>query len=70
MTQEKFNEMMGVYRASLAKKPASAYATQSIENLKRKKTKAGVAVTDGTRPGDLITREEVITMLDRLSASL
>lgn len=70
MTQDKFNEMMKVYRAELAKKPASSYATQSIESLKRKKTKAGVAVTDGTRPGDLITREEVITMLDRLSASL
>ena len=70
MTQDKFNEMMKVYRAELAKKPASTYAVQSIENLKRKKTKAGVAITDGSRPGDLITREEVITMLDRLSASL
>ena len=70
MTQDKFNEMMKVYRAELAKKPVSTYAVQSIENLKRKKTKAGVAITDGSRPGDLITREEVITMLDRLSASL
>ena len=70
MTQEKFNEMMKVYRAELAKKPASAYAVASIESLKRKKTKNGASITDGSRPGDLVTREEVITMLDRLPASL
>lgn len=70
MTQDKFNEMMKAYRAGLAKKPTSAYAVKSIENLKRKKTKSGVAVTDGTRPGDLITREEVMTLLDRLAESM
>lgn len=70
MTQDKFNEMMGVYRASLGKKPASSWAKASIEEMKRKKTKSDASITDGTRPGDLITREEVIVMLDRLAASL
>lgn len=70
MTQDKFNEMMGVYRSTLGKKPASSWAKASIEEMKRKKTKKGVAVTDGTRPGDLVTREEVIVMLDRLADSL
>ena len=70
MTQDKFNEMMGVYRATLGKKPASSWAKASIEEMKRKKTKAGASITDGTRPGDLVTREEVIVMLDRLADSL
>lgn len=48
----------------------AVYAVASIESLKRKKTKNGASITDGSRPGDLVTREEVITMLDRLAASL
>jgi len=65
MTQEKFNEMMVEYRKGLSKKTISSWAKSAIDNLKSLKNKNGQAITDGSRPGDLITREEVCVMLDR-----
>ena len=50
---------MGEYRSELSKKPSSSWAKGAIENAKKN------GISDGSRPGDLITREEVITMLER-----
>ena len=50
---------MEKYRSELYKKPSSSLAKGAIENAKKE------GITDGSRPGDLITREEVITMLER-----
>lgn len=69
MTQEQFNKMMQEYRATLGKKSVSSWAASALANMKKRKTKKGVAVTDGTRPGDFITREEVLVMLDRFADS-
>lgn len=59
MSYEDFKKYMEQYRAELSKKPASSYAREPIEKAKKE------GITDGTRPGDLITREEVITMIER-----
>lgn len=69
MTQDQFNKMMEEYRKTLGKKTVSSWAASALANMKNRKTKKGVAVTDGTRPGDLITREEVLVMLDRFADS-
>lgn len=59
MTYETWKQFMEQYRAEQGKKPVSAWAKESWDKL----TKADV--TDGSRPGDLITREEVATMIER-----
>lgn len=59
MTYEDWKLYMEKYRSELARKPASPYAKEPIEKAKKE------GITDGSRPGDLITREEVITMLER-----
>ena len=59
MTYETWKQFMEQYRVEQGKKPVSAWAKAAWDNL----TKADV--TDGTRPQDLITREEVATMIER-----
>ena len=59
MTYETWKQFMEQYRAEQGKKPVSAWAKAAWDKL----TEANV--TDGTRPQDLITREEVATMIDR-----
>ena len=59
MTYETWKQFMEQYRAEQGKKPVSAWAKEAWDKL----TKANV--TDGSRPGDLITREEVATMIER-----
>ena len=59
MSYDQFKQYMEQYRAEQGKKPVSAWAKEAWDKL----TKRGV--TDGSRPGDLITREEVATMIDR-----
>lgn len=59
MSYEDFKKYMEQYRAEQGKKPVSSWAKAAWDKLTRAK------VTDGSRPGDLITREEVATMIDR-----
>ena len=59
MTYETWKQFMEQYRAEQGKKPVSAWAKEAWDKL----TKADV--TDGSRPQDLITREEVATMIER-----
>ena len=59
MTQADFNKMMDAYLAQLRTKPVSGWAAQTWADAK----KSGIA--DGTAPQGLITRQEVVTMIDR-----
>ena len=59
MSYEDFKKYMEQYRAEQGKKSVSSWAKAAWDKLTRAK------VTDGSRPGDLITREEVATMIDR-----
>jgi N-acetyl-anhydromuramyl-L-alanine amidase AmpD len=59
MTQEKFNEMMNVYLEQQAALPPSDWAKAELDAA----TKQGI--TDGTRPGQFATREQVALMVAR-----
>jgi len=59
MTYEDWKKYMDQYRTEMGKKTVGKWYKEAWENLKKK------GVTDGTRPGDLITREEAATMIDR-----
>ena len=61
MNYEDWKKYMEQYRAEQGKKSVSAWAKEAWDKL----TKRGV--TDGSRPGDLITREEAAVMMDRMS---
>lgn len=70
MTQQEFNKMfraaMNAYRTELSAKPVSSWAAEALGRLKAIVGLDGKRVTDGSRPGDLVTREEVWAMLDRI----
>ena len=59
MSYEDFKKYMEQYRAEQGKRPVSVWAKEAWDELTKSK------VTDGTRPGDLVTREEVATMIGR-----
>ena len=59
MTPADFNKMMDAYLAQLRTKPVSGWAAQTWADAK----KSGIA--DGTAPQGLITRQEVVTMIER-----
>ena len=59
MTQSDFNKMMDAYLAQLRTKPVSTWAKYDWEEAKNDK------ITDGTAPQGLITRQEVVTMINR-----
>ena len=59
MSYEDWKKYMEQYRAEQDKKSVSSWAKAAWDKLTKQK------VTDGSRPGDLITREEVTVMLDR-----
>ena len=59
MTYEKWKEYMEQYRAELAAKPVSDWARDSLEAM------VALGVTDGKRPGDVVSREECATMISR-----
>ena len=59
MTQSDFNRMMDAYLAQLRTKPVSTWAKYDWEEAKNDK------ITDGSAPQGLITRQEVVTMIDR-----
>lgn len=57
MTQEKFNEMMDNYLASLGELPPSDWAEHNLKDA------VSLKFTDGTRPQALATRQEVALMI-------
>ena len=59
MTYGEWKKYMEQYRAELSKKTVSPWAKDELEQAK----KAGI--TDGTRPGDFVTREECAVMVQR-----
>ncbi len=59
VTYEQFVEFMERYARELSQNPPSDWAKESI----KRQTEKGV--TDGDRPHAYVTREEVITMIDR-----
>lgn len=59
MTQEQFNKMMDAYLAERAERAPSPWAEAAVRHAKAS------GITDGTRPQDFATREEVLTMLER-----
>lgn len=61
MSYEDWKKYMERYRAEQGRKPVSSWAKAAWDKL----TKRGI--TDGSRPGDLITREEAAVMMDRMS---
>lgn len=61
VTYDQWKKYMEQYRAEQGKKPVSAWAKEVWDRLTKAK------ITDGSRPQDLITREEAIVLLDRMS---
>ena len=59
VTYEQFVDFMERYARELSQNPPSDWAKESINRQKEK------GVTDGERPHAYVTREEVITMIDR-----
>ena len=59
MDQATFNKMADAYLAQLRTKTVSTWAKDDWEKAKKDK------ITDGTAPQGLITRQEVVTMIDR-----
>lgn len=69
MTQEKFNEMMGIYLSELNKKPASTWAEADLDWAR----KNGIIVGDETgnlMPRAFITREAMTAVLHRFEEKL
>ena len=63
MDQATFNKMMDEYLAQLRTKPVSAWAKADWDKAKADK------ITDGTAPQGLVTRQEVVTMIERAISS-
>ena len=59
MDRATFNKMADAYLAQLRTKPVSTWAKDDWEKAKADK------ITDGTAPQGLITRQEVVTMINR-----
>ena len=59
MSYEQWKEYMDRYRKELAGLPASAWAAPEIGKA------VSANITDGTRPRDLVTREEAVAMVMR-----
>lgn len=60
MSYEQWKAYMEQYAQERAQAPADKYAKEPIERMK------AAGVTDGQRPQSFVTRQEVITMIDRL----
>lgn len=63
MDQATFNKMADAYLAQLRTKPVSTWAKEDWEKAKADK------ITDGTAPQGLITRQEVVTMINRANTA-
>lgn len=59
MDQTTFNRMMDAYLAQLGTKPVSSWAAKDWAAAK------AAGITDGSAPQRLITRQEVVTMIQR-----
>ncbi|MGI6031012.1 MAG: N-acetylmuramoyl-L-alanine amidase family protein [Eubacteriales bacterium] len=59
VTYEQWKEYMEQYRKELAAKPVSQWAQEDFAAAKE------AGVTDGSRPGDFVTREEAAAMVRR-----
>ena len=57
---KRFKEYMTQYRQELSKIAPSDFAQKSLVKLQNEN------ITDGSRPRDFATREELITLLDRI----
>ena len=58
-----FNKMADAYLAQLRTKPVSTWAAQTWADAKKS------GITDGTAPQGLITRQEVVTMINRANTA-
>lgn len=56
---EQWKAYMERYREELGDKPVSPWAADSVAKAQAE------GITDGTRPGDLVTRQEAVTMIIR-----
>ena len=63
MDQATFNKMADAYLAQLRTKPVSTWAKDYWDKAKADK------ITDGTAPQGLITRQEVVTMINRANTA-
>ena len=63
MYQATFNKMADAYLAQLRTKSVSTWAKDDWEKAKKDK------ITDGTAPQGLITRQEVVTMINRANTA-
>ena len=63
MDQATFNKMADAYLAQLRTKTVSTWAKDDWEKAKKDK------ITDGTAPQGLITRQEVVTMINRANTA-
>ena len=63
MDQATITKMMDAYPAQLRTKPVSAWAKADWNKAKADK------ITDGTAPQGLVTRQEVVTMIERAISS-
>ena len=63
MDQATFNKMADAYLAQLRTKPVSTWAKDDWEKAKADK------ITDGTAPQGLVTRQEVVTMINRANTA-
>ena len=63
MDQATFNKMADAYLAQLRTKPVSTWAKDDWDKAKADK------ITDGTAPQGLITRQEVVTMINRANTA-
>ena len=61
VTYDQWKKYMEQYRTEQGKRPVSAWAKEVWDKLTKAK------VTDGSRPQDLITREEAVVLLDRMA---
>lgn len=59
MDQATFNKMMDAYLAQLRTKPVATWAKADWDKA------AAAGITDGSAPQGLITRQEVVTMIQR-----
>lgn len=63
MDQATFNKMADAYLTQLRTKPVSTWAKDDWDKAKADK------ITDGTSPQGLITRQEVVTMINRANTA-
>ena len=64
MDQATFNKMLDAYFAQLRTKPVSSWAAKDWAAAK------AAGITDGSAPQGLITRQEAVTMIQRVTKTV